>query len=65
MNTPERKQPVCPDCGSTEVRLDAYAAWNTESQDWELSATFDSCTCEDCGEEARHGPEWKVINLPA
>lgn len=41
-------QIVCALCGSANVRRDAYAAWNTDLQEWELSAVFDNSTCEDC-----------------
>jgi len=40
---------VCSHCGSRSVLRDAYAAWNVDSQNWELSAVFDQGTCDDCG----------------
>lgn len=43
---------VCSQCGSDDVRRDAYAAWSVEAQDWELSSVFDQGTCEVCGDEA-------------
>ncbi len=43
---------VCSRCGSDDVRRDAYAAWNVETQGWELSAVFDQGYCEACGGEA-------------
>lgn len=39
----------CNHCGSRNVRRDAEAAWNLDSQEWELSTVFDSATCHDCG----------------
>lgn len=40
---------VCSECGSDNVLKDAYAAWNVETQEWELSATFDNTVCDNCG----------------
>ena len=40
---------VCKTCGSEEVSKDATARWNVESQEWELSATYDKPNfCETC-----------------
>ena len=47
----ERTKPVCAHCGSADVRADAYAAWNVDSQAWEITTTFDNHDCEDCGGE--------------
>ena len=41
----------CGDCGGENVRKDAYAEWNAELQQWELSAIFDHTVCDDCGSE--------------
>lgn len=47
-------QMFCGKCGGTNVRADAYAAWNVEKQEWELAATYDKgAACEDCGDECR------------
>jgi hypothetical protein len=47
-----KTKPVWRDCGSDDVRADAYAIWNVEAQEWELSATFDKgSVCEACGGE--------------
>ena len=49
-----KEKPICRTCKSDDVRADAYAAWNVEKQEWEISATFDKgAVCEDCGEETR------------
>lgn len=46
-----KEKPVCSHCGSDDVRADAYAAWDVETQEWELTATFDKgAVCEDCCE---------------
>jgi hypothetical protein len=50
----KKVQIVCGTCGSADVRADAYAAWNTETQEWELTATFDKgSVCEVCEGETR------------
>lgn len=41
---------ACAECGSTNVLKDAYACWDVSTQDWVLSSTYDSNTCDDCGE---------------
>lgn len=39
---------VCSVCGSDDVRRDATAAWNVETQAWELAAVMDQGYCEGC-----------------
>lgn len=47
-------QMVCCTCGSSSVSADAYARWNPETQDWEVSSTFDKgAACDVCGGETR------------
>jgi hypothetical protein len=41
-------KPVCQTCGSDNVRLDAWAEWNLDTQRWELSQTFDAAYCDRC-----------------
>lgn len=41
----------CKHCGSKDVRRDADAAWNEETQQWELVTVYDNATCEKCGKE--------------
>lgn len=43
--------PCCSECGSTEVRSDAYAEWDIVSQQWVLLTEFDNTDCEKCGGE--------------
>lgn len=43
---------TCPNCGSPNVVVDAAARWNFDTQQWELSSTFDERTCDDCGCES-------------
>jgi len=49
-------KPVCSRCGSDEISCDATAAWNVETQAWELSGHFDLKICLDCSEEMRNVP---------
>jgi hypothetical protein len=43
---------VCSDCGSHDVRRDAFACWDYDAQQWVLGPVFDQGYCEDCGGEA-------------
>ena len=42
---------VCSTCGSDDVRLDAYAVWDVDEQQWVLSHTFGQAFCEACDGE--------------
>jgi hypothetical protein len=44
---------VCSICGSENVRLDAWAVWDIQTQSWELSTVFDAGFCDDCDGGAR------------
>jgi len=45
-----RVKPVCSHCGSDDVRGDCYAAWNVDTQQWEIASdVFDKgAVCEPC-----------------
>ena len=43
---------VCSSCGSENVRRDAWATWDVETQSWELATVFDAGFCDDCDGEA-------------
>ena len=48
------KNMVCATCDSTEVKRDAWAEWNVETQEWQLAGEpFDAAVCENCGGECR------------
>ena len=47
----KREKPVCSHCGSDEVYRDACAAWNIETQQWELVTVYDNADCEQCQSE--------------
>ena len=43
---------VCSHCGSHDVRADAYAEWDVQSQQWELAQTFEKgAFCGKCDGE--------------
>jgi len=49
--------PTCPECKGKRVVRDAWAKWNGEAREWELSAVFDAMFCDDCGDIT---PEWQL-----
>ena len=40
--------PSCQSCGSTNVVVNAWAAWNVEAGFYELETTFDRAHCKQC-----------------
>lgn len=52
-----KSKPRCKTCGSDDVRIDAWAEWNMELQQWELSQTFDAAFCNNCEDHKSH-LEW-------
>ena len=42
---------VCERCGSDNVRVDAWACWDVEKQDWVLEETFPDEFCGECDGE--------------
>lgn len=64
MITPtQRRQPYCKYCGSIEVRLDAFAAWDTKLQEWVLSDVYDQEWCSQCEGETSIG--WSDLDESA
>jgi hypothetical protein len=51
---------ICTACGSADVRCDAYAEWDHDSQQWSLTTTFDNTDCENCGGECH--VEWVALD---
>lgn len=39
---------ICAECGSEEVRWDAWASWDEYSQQMVLENSFDYTYCENC-----------------
>ncbi len=55
---------VCPTCGSADVSKDACARWDSATNAWELSSTYDVMTCDDCGDEFYELDEIEEAQLP-
>ena len=50
-----RLQPICNTCASTRVLVDAWAAWDTEAQRWELHSTYEpNAMCGECDTECNY-----------
>ena len=48
-------RPVCNACGGTNVRVDAWARWDTRWQRWELHSTCEAVAiCADCDTECSY-----------
>jgi len=45
------EKPICSTCQSDDVLVDAWAAWNANTQAWELDNTFDNAHCNKCDGE--------------
>lgn len=54
---------ICSHCKSEDVVKDAWASWNKETQEWELSQTFDANFCNNC-EESRSIDEIPIHQGP-
>ena len=46
-----RLRMTCSHCGGENVKLDAWAEWDHENQQWTLGQTFDHAHCDDCDGE--------------
>lgn len=55
---PNPIMPKCRHCGHTDITRDATARWDADTQEWYLSATYDSQTCENCGAESNSLAVW-------
>lgn len=44
---------VCRICGTNHVARDAWASWDTSTQQWVLGAIFDYAHCHECDGETR------------
>ena len=54
----EKTEPTCTNCGSTNVRVDAFAEWDADQQKWVLSDTYDNGFCNDCESDLKYF-NWK------
>lgn len=46
-----RMKMVCDQCGSEDVRCDAWAEWDKDNQQWTLAETYDNSHCNACDGE--------------
>lgn len=54
------EKPVCTECGSDDIKTDAYAVWDVVKQDWVLDQAFEKpCVCEKCSGEC--SIEWVEV----
>lgn len=58
MQSNERIDYRCPECGSRQVAVDACAKWDAVEQTWKLAGTHDIMTCNGCAHE---GYVWKFL----
>lgn len=61
MSQEEKTKPTCPYCGSDEVVCDANAAWNEETQQWEVASVYDSGACQDCEAQTKRF-NWTLVS---
>lgn len=54
-------EPVCRECGSTELTRDAFAEWDRDTQQWVLSAVYESTTCQACDAESDALCQWQPL----
>ena len=48
-----KEKPVCTQCGSDDVKADAWAVWDYEEQEWVLDNAFDNNFCEFCEDSCK------------
>ena len=53
--------PLCARCGSEDLCVDAYAAWDNDAQDWVLQSCYDNTVCHG----ACDGNETRSVDVPA
>lgn len=55
----DKRKPVCAECGSDNVWVDATASWDIGQQRWVLENTFQQEYCEKCDGETTF--EWEDV----
>ena len=48
-----RIKPVCADCGSDNVQMDASCNWDNDKQEWVLGSVYDDAFCQECDNTAK------------
>jgi hypothetical protein len=54
--------PTCNDCGGHDIFLDAWAEYDSVTEDWVLQNTFDHSYCNSC--EGTCSWEWENVPDP-
>lgn len=55
---PPPRKPVCSECGSDDVRGDAFAAWDVDAQQWEVSEVYEKGGCCEACEKSNIRFKW-------
>jgi hypothetical protein len=56
-----RATPACSECGSSDVRCEAFASWNERLQDWRVSELIETNqVCNRCGKDCN--VNWRIKN---
>lgn len=58
----KKVKPVCPSCGSADIRLEAWVGFNITRQNWEIEDLTENMVCNNCGKACQ--PKWVVIGEP-
>ena len=48
------EKPCCTSCGSTDILRDAYACWDSDTQQWVLHSCYDDYRCEHFNAQSKH-----------
>lgn len=49
----KKTKPICPECGSDDIKFDAWISWNVIGQNWEVANEFDNGVCEVCAQTSQ------------
>lgn len=59
------KMPVCPHCGSHQIKNEGALKWDNATQSWvSANAEYDVFTCRECGDECDR-PKWIAAPVDA
>lgn len=47
----DKTTPVCTECGSQDVWVDASASWDMDAQRWVLEQAYQQAYCDECDGE--------------
>ena len=61
--TDKKQKPVCPECGSDNIRVITLGNWDIETQQWHDDEESDGFDCFDCDEQSDE-PDWIPIKPP-